>query len=345
MPFWGKLPLRFFSFVLGARLAFSASAVLGDEFDEKTPLKRKTNVNVPVGWEQKPPAPEDGMDLKGELIGTFREKGSPNSPELTLQALNFDDEQGIDAYAANLRQEILEVQKKHPQLYFLERAKVITLNGRQFVKCVLVEEGQAMVSYHALLGRKAYTLEGIVPQGELERYQKAFEQIITGLEEKAPAQAAPRAGDRDKPGSEIEDLIQEGSRLLSEKQFDKAIERFKEALEKRPDAGLKAHLLVLLSVSYRQKGAASQAAHNDDTCFQKSLEYSREALAVNPTYWLAHANMAEIYMQMGDLEKADQSYKDAEKYTSPSNPAYTKLLYDHGMVSGMLKRKGQESSK
>ena len=348
MPGPEKMLLRVFPFLCCTGLAFMAGPLPGDESRNPTAPQRNSNVKVPAGWEVKPPAPGDGNGLRGEYICTFREKGSANSPELTLQAITLPEEPRLEDYAAEFRKETAQLQQKDRQLHILERAKVVIVNGKQVVKCVVAGDGQAMVSYHSLQGKKAFVLSGVIPQAQLERYRKAFERIITGLDEEKeeePAKEAPAAADSAGPGSEVEDLIRKGTRLFAENQLDQAIERFNEALEKKPEARLKAHLLSLLSACNIQKGLAVHAEGKGEALFQKSLEYSKEALGASPDYWLAHASMATAYMHLGQLEKADQSFKEAEKNITPSHPAYQKLLFEHGVVTGMLKAKAQADSK
>jgi len=89
-----------------------------------------------------------------------------------------------------------------------------------------------------------------------------------------------------------ESPLQPYQQLIDDQQYQKAIDELGKALQKKPRD---ADLLNLVAYSHRQ------LEH-----FQIALEYYLQALEIKPKHRGSNEYLGELYLQMGDLEKAEQ---------------------------------------
>ena len=141
------------------------------------------------------------------------------------------------------------------------------------------------------------------------------------------------------------ELTDTGVKYFNSGEFDKAIEYYEKALAKATDNNLKADLFFNLSSAYLEKGIVAYWENKDNSYYIKSIEYAKKCLDIIPYYWKALANVATVYMNMNELEKADFYYTEAEKYLDVNSP-YCKQLFDqHSMAIGALKLRGMQEDK
>ena len=93
-------------------------------------------------------------------------------------------------------------------------------------------------------------------------------------------------------GGGKESRLQPYQELIEAKQYQAAIDELGKALAKKPKD---ADLLNLVAYSHRQ------LEH-----FQIALDYYLQALEIKPKHRGANEYLGELYLQMGDLEKAEQ---------------------------------------
>ncbi len=140
----------------------------------------------------------------------------------------------------------------------------------------------------------------------------------------------------------VDGLIKQGTKFYENRDLDKAIRAFEKALPDIADPGLKVDILFIISSCYLQKGAMAQLSSKDQGFYKKAMEYTNKCLAINPRYWYALANIGTIYMNTGDLEKADSYYEKAERLAGPNAPGYQQLVAQHATVKAALKLKKEE---
>jgi len=119
-------------------------------------------------------------------------------------------------------------------------------------------------------------------------------------------------------------------------QLDKAIELFDKALKSAADPKDKTSALLGLSSSYLEKGIEPFAKSRNAAFYEKSLTYAMECLKVSPNQWQALGNIATVFMNTDDLEKADYYYKEAEKYADINSPFYDQMISQHKEVKEVL---------
>ena len=93
-------------------------------------------------------------------------------------------------------------------------------------------------------------------------------------------------------GGGRESRLQPYQELIEGKQYQQAIDELGKALEKKPKD---ADLLNLVAYSHRQ------LEH-----FETALDYYLQALEIKPKHRGANEYLGELYLQMGDLQKAEQ---------------------------------------
>ena len=130
-------------------------------------------------------------------------------------------------------------------------------------------------------------------------------------------------------------------RYFSERQFDKAIELYEEALAKAQDNNLKAMIYLGLSSSYLEKGIAPYLKEKNDSFYKKSLEYADQCLILAPKEWKALGNKGTVYMNTGDYKQADFFYSEAEKYVDQNSPYYKQLILQHVAIKAAMKLKSE----
>jgi hypothetical protein len=100
------------------------------------------------------------------------------------------------------------------------------------------------------------------------------------------------------------------------KKFDKSI-KLLEKIAKRKDLGeKKADVYNLLGFSYRK--------HNEPN-LDKAFDSYRIALEANPEHLGAHEYLGELYITLGNIDKANEMLLNLEKIAGTKTMEYTKL--------------------
>jgi len=102
-------------------------------------------------------------------------------------------------------------------------------------------------------------------------------------------------GDSSDSGSELAKFRE----LIEQRQFQQAIDKLDDALKQTPDD---ADLLNLMAYSHRQ-------LEN----FDNALDYYRKALEIKPKHRGANEYLGELYLRLGQLEKAQQRLSVLDK--------------------------------
>ncbi len=89
------------------------------------------------------------------------------------------------------------------------------------------------------------------------------------------------------------------TKLIEAEKFEQAIGKLGEALEKDPDD---ADLLNLMAFSNRKLGR-----------FDTAMEYYQKALAIEPDHRGANEYLGELYLQLGQLDKAEERLEILDK--------------------------------
>ncbi len=111
--------------------------------------------------------------------------------------------------------------------------------------------------------------------------------------------AGPVAADGGGNGSYGGGRLSQYSKLIEAEKFDQAIAKLGEALEKKPD---NADLLNLMAFSHRKLGR-----------FDTAMEYYQKALAIEPDHRGANEYLGELYLQLGQLDKAEERLEILDK--------------------------------
>jgi peptidoglycan/xylan/chitin deacetylase (PgdA/CDA1 family)/tetratricopeptide (TPR) repeat protein len=145
-------------------------------------------------------------------------------------------------------------------------------------------------------------------QAELLKLQQSIQAETAKLEQmgKAAAPARPKAYDLDR----------QGQQLYREKKYAEAEQKFKAALELKPNDPV---LLNNLGFLYYAMGR-----------YDDALTYLRKTLAIDPKRKEAHGNIAELYYKMGRKAEAKS---ESEKYlalypNSPRADEFRKIVAD-----------------
>ncbi len=89
------------------------------------------------------------------------------------------------------------------------------------------------------------------------------------------------------------------TKLIEAEKFDQAIDKLGKALEKDPQD---ADLLNLMAFSNRKLGR-----------FDSAMEYYQKALAIEPDHRGANEYLGELYLQLGQLDKAEERLEILDK--------------------------------
>ena len=111
--------------------------------------------------------------------------------------------------------------------------------------------------------------------------------------------SAPVIADGGGNGSYSGGRLSKYTKLIEAEKFDKAIAELGEALEKKPD---NADLLNLMAFSHRKLGR-----------FDAAMEYYQKALAIDPDHRGANEYLGELYLQLGQLDKAEERLEILDK--------------------------------
>ena len=115
---------------------------------------------------------------------------------------------------------------------------------------------------------------------------------------------------------QVTKLYNKAYELVYDKKFDKSI-KLLEKIAKRKDLGKKkADVYNLLGFSYRK--------HNKPD-LDKALESYKIALETNPEHLGAHEYLGELYITLGNMNKANEMLNNLEKIAGTNSMEYIKL--------------------
>ena len=115
---------------------------------------------------------------------------------------------------------------------------------------------------------------------------------------------------------QVTKLYNKAYELVYDKKFDKSI-KLLEKIAKRKDLGeKKADVYNLLGFSYRK---------HSEPDFDKALESYKIALETNPKHLGAHEYLGELYITLGNMNKANEMLNSLEKIAGTSSMEYIKL--------------------
>ena len=115
---------------------------------------------------------------------------------------------------------------------------------------------------------------------------------------------------------QVTKLYNKAYELVYDKKFDKSI-KLLEKIAKRKDLGeKKADVYNLLGFSYRKQSEPD---------LDKALESYKIALETNPEHLGAHEYLGELYITLGNMNKANEMLNNLEKIAGTSSMEYIKL--------------------
>jgi len=232
---------------------------------------------------------------------------------------------------SDLQREGLEnLKRSSPAWEFLEEPKVGTLGGRQFLKSVAANDELALAQYVLARERIAYRLTGMCPRTKLDHYRQVFEKTANSLAFRGQKETVANLGsDRE--------LAQLGLESQKRRDYELAIDMFEAALLKDPPPDLKAEILFGLSSSCLSEAGALSSRDQDAAFCKKAIEAAENCLKLKPEHWLAAGNIALAWRKLGDLEKAEEYFRLAEKNADKTHPSYRELMVQHNESTALLK--------
>jgi len=115
---------------------------------------------------------------------------------------------------------------------------------------------------------------------------------------------------------QVTKLYNKAYELVYDKKFDKSI-KLLEKITKRKDLGeKKADVYNLLGFSYRK---------HSEPDLDKALESYKIAIETNPEHLGAHEYLGELYITLGNMNKANEMLNNLEKIAGTSSMEYIKL--------------------
>ena len=115
---------------------------------------------------------------------------------------------------------------------------------------------------------------------------------------------------------QVTKLYNKAYELVYNKKFDKSI-KLLEKIAKRKDLGeKKADVYNLLGFSYRK---------HSEPDLDKALESYKIALETNPEHLGAHEYLGELYITLGNMNKANEMLNNLEEIAGTSSMEYIKL--------------------
>ena len=117
-------------------------------------------------------------------------------------------------------------------------------------------------------------------------------------------------------GDQVIKLYDKAYELVYNKKFDKSI-KLLEKIAKRKDLGnKKADVYNLLGFSYRK--------HSEPN-LDKAFDAYQTALEANPEHLGAHEYLGELYIKLGNMNKANEMLLKLENIAGSNSMEYTKL--------------------
>lgn len=127
----------------------------------------------------------------------------------------------------------------------------------------------------------------------------------------------------------LEEALNEATSFLQEGDYDKAIEKYREAIKLEPGSSL---VYNLLGMAYRFRyGLTRQMAYKKEeiAAFEKAIE-------LDETYWVSYINLGNTHYHMGQPRRAAPYFKRAlELYPDhPERPLFEKILREAEVSGG-----------
>ena len=139
--------------------------------------------------------------------------------------------------------------------------------------------------------------------------------------------------------SSVEDILKATNYYYAIHDFDKAIELDELALKKTNDRHLLAAIHFSLSSNYLEKGIEAYQRNKDDSFYQRSIQFAKKYLEVDPNGWQALGNIGTVYLNMGAWEQAVLYLSEAEKHLDQNNPSYAAIEFSRSFAEEMSKKK------
>lgn len=311
------------------------------------PGRPRITIEMPRGWTEDDPAKLPDQ----HALRILREDPARGKGQVLVRYSPLDRELTVDQFADLLRQGNTRVRKENPDLEVLNREKVVSLNGKQFVTSAVQVGEEAILYYHLVDGRRVFTLGGSFPVSRLAAGRRVMEELARGFsvdqDQDQDAVAAnqtlgPRQAPPDRRAVDPRPLLQRGHRLAAGGDHEGAIAAYEEALALEPPEEVQADILYRLSSEHLEAGIKPYLERRDDRHYRKSLERGKQCLTLRPGAWLPMGNIGTAHMNLGELEEAQRWLDQAEKAADRSDPRYRQLVTHQGMVKGLLQVKRQK---
>ena len=115
---------------------------------------------------------------------------------------------------------------------------------------------------------------------------------------------------------QVTKLYNKAYELVYDKKFDKSIKLLEKIAERKDLGEKKADVYNLLGFSYRK---------HSEPDLDKALESYKIALETNPEHLGAHEYLGELYITLGNMNKANEMLNNLEKIAGTSSMEYIKL--------------------
>ena len=115
---------------------------------------------------------------------------------------------------------------------------------------------------------------------------------------------------------QVTKLYNKAYELVYNKKFDKSIKLLKKIANRKDLGEKKADVYNLLGFSYRKQSEPD---------LDKALESYKIAIETNPEHLGAHEYLGELYITLGNMNKANEMLNNLEKIAGTSSMEYIKL--------------------
>ena len=115
---------------------------------------------------------------------------------------------------------------------------------------------------------------------------------------------------------QVTKLYNKAYELVYDKKFDKSIKLLEKIAERKDLGEKKADVYNLLGFSYRK---------HSEPDLDKALESYKIALEINPEHLGAHEYLGELYITLGNMNKANEMLNNLENIAGTSSMEYIKL--------------------
>ena len=117
--------------------------------------------------------------------------------------------------------------------------------------------------------------------------------------------------------TQVQKLMDQGTKQMQNQKYDQAIATFKKALKEEPKS---AALYNLLGMAYRFKYNQVR----NQKLKQQEIAAFKKAIEIDPNYWVALINLGATYYHQGDKAKATPLFQKALEL-NPDHPEKAQL--------------------